>query len=635
VAGRRFSPIQQIATSAAIAAVGSWLAFNHGTYSLTSRSAVAIAVWWAIVLASVLGIARLRRPTREALFVGGCLLGFGILTLASVAWAPNAGRTIEEFDRISLYLGVFIVIVALLPAIPPSWWSDGLAGAVAAIALLSLTTRLVPELANTGAPLRLLLGGQSRLAYPIGDWNALAVLFAVGVPLLSRAALEARTALARGAAAAVLPAIAGALYLTSSRAGALATAVAIVIFVLACSRRVAATALLVLSGGAGVAVISVLKGKPALVNGPLGSASAATQGHSAAVPVALACLAVGALWAAGSRWMSARRYAALEKLVAAALVVAVVGGVALVHPIRLFQQFKQTNIVAVNSPKYTTQHLLSASGNGRWQLWTVAAREWRAHPLLGGGAGSFQPWWMQHRPYALYVINAHSLFIETLAELGVVGLVLLVGFAGGGLFVGARRVLRAPPERRTLAAGLTAALAAYYVGAAVDWTWQVTAVTVVAIVITAVLAGTHASVTRPGQRELPLAIGAVFAIVGAALIVAQALPMISAMQLHSSQVEAANGDLVTAAKRAASAREAAPWSSDPYLQLSLIQERAGSLVAARKSVTSATDRAPRDWQLWEIRARIELEAGSVAAARRSLQTAEHLNPLWAATIGAG
>lgn len=199
--------------------------------------------------------------------------------------------------------------------------------------------------------------------------------------------------------------------------------------------------------------------------------------------------------------------------------------------------------------------------------------------------------------------------------------------------MGVWRIRRAPPERRTLAAALTAALAAYYVGAVVDWTWQVTAVTVVAIAITAVLAGVRVAPARQGEPQPAFTLAIVVGLVGIAAIVAQALPMIAAMELQSSQAQAANGHLVTAAKRAASARAAAPWSADPYLQLSLIQEHAGALAAAQKSITSATDRAPRDWQLWEIRSRIELEAGNLVAARRSLHTAARLNPLWATTIG--
>jgi hypothetical protein len=626
--------IQALAVSGTVAIAVFWLAVNRGTFSPTSRGAVAIAVWWTIVLTSALGLARLRRPTWQATTLGGLLLALALWTLASAAWGPNTARAVEEFNRVSLYLGVFVLVVAVGSAVRPARWSDGTAVAIGAVGALSLVTRLVPELANTGAPLRLLPAGQSRLAYPIGYWNALGVLLAMGIPLLLRAALDARSSVARAFAAAILPAFAGVIYLTSSRAGSLAALTGLVIFVLLCNRRVAAAVLLVLAGAGGVLVVAEISGKPSLVNGPLNSAAAASQGHAALPFVALACLVVGVAWGIGSRRVVELRLAAVERAVAVGTVLLVVGVVLAAHPVRRIDEFKSTPSLSSASASYATSHLLSASGNGRWQMWTVAADEFRAHPLVGGGAGSFQPWWMKERPYALYVVNAHSLFLEVLGELGLVGLILVIGFMGGALGIGGARVRRASPDRRTLAAALVSGLCAYVLGAAVDWMWQMTAVTVVAIVITATLAGARPAVVAVRVRELPAGIGAVVAFVGIAAILSQALPLVSGLELQSSQAEAQKGNFVQAASRAASARSATPWSADPYLQLALIQEHVDALGAARKSVSKATSRAPEDWQVWAIRARIETEAGAVGAARRSLHTAAALNPLWAKAIGA-
>jgi hypothetical protein len=611
-----------------------WLVANGGTFSPTSRGVVAIAVWWTIVLMSVLGLAHLRRPTWQATTLGGLLLAFALWTLASVAWAPNATRTVEEFNRVSLYFGVFVLVVALGSAVPPARWSDGLAAGIAAVGVFSLVTRLVPELVNTGAPLRLLPGGHNRLAYPIGYWNALGVLLAVGIPLLLRAALEARSMIARGFAAAVLPGFAGAIYLTSSRAGSIAAVAGVVIFVLLCDRRLAAAVLLLLAGAGGALVVSEIRGKLALVSGPLNSSAAASQGHAALPFVGLACLVVGVVWSLGSRRVIELRLASVERAVAAGAALLVVGIVLAAHPVRRFDEFKVTGSVSSSSPNLATAHLLSTSGSGRWQLWTVAADEFRAHPLVGGGAGSFQSWWLKERPFGLYVVNAHSLFMEVLGELGVVGLILLVGFMGGALAIGCARLRRAPPDRRSFAAALVSGLCAYVLGAAVDWMWQVTALTVVAIVLAAVIAGARPAVAVTRRRELQISVGALVALVGIAAILVQALPLISSLELQSSQLAGQKGQFVEAARRAESAHSAAPWSADPYLQLALIQEHVDALGAARKSVSQATSRAPKDWQIWAIRARIETEAGAIGAARRSLHIAATLNPLWAKSIGA-
>ena len=62
--------------------------------------------------------------------------------------------------------------------------------------------------------------------------------------------------------------------------------------------------------------------------------------------------------------------------------------------------------------------LFSLSNNGRTVLWRAAWDEFRAHPVAGGGAGSFQRWWLAHRTSGYLVTDAHNLYAQTLGELG-------------------------------------------------------------------------------------------------------------------------------------------------------------------------------------------------------------------------
>ena len=50
--------------------------------------------------------------------------------------------------------------------------------------------------------------------------------------------------------------------------------------------------------------------------------------------------------------------------------------------------------------------------------------------LVGSGAGSFKRYWLEHRPGAWSIRDAHTLYIEMLAELGPVGLVLILAAFG-------------------------------------------------------------------------------------------------------------------------------------------------------------------------------------------------------------
>lgn len=118
----------------------------------------------------------------------------------------------------------------------------------------------------------------------------------------------------------------------------------------------------------------------------------------------------------------------------------------------------------------SVSRLATVSGHGRTRLWHAALREGERHPLAGGGAGS----WRRDAGGGMLPSNAHSLELETFAELGVLGLVALAAF-----FVSV--------PRRSAA---FAAFAAWLLVSAVDWDWQLPAVTGAAIVCAGSLTGT-------------------------------------------------------------------------------------------------------------------------------------------------
>jgi O-antigen ligase len=118
-----------------------------------------------------------------------------------------------------------------------------------------------------------------------------------------------------------------------------------------------------------------------------------------------------------------------------------------------------------------SRRLFNLSGGARWTQWRVAWSEYEADPWLASGAGSYEDYWLQHRPVAGKVKDAHSLYLETLAELGPVGLGLLVA-ALGVPFLAALRT-----RDRGLVPTALGAYSAYVVHAAVDWDWEMPALT--------------------------------------------------------------------------------------------------------------------------------------------------------------
>src|SRR5262249_8924320 len=158
--------------------------------------------------------------------------------------------------------------------------------------------------------------------------------------------------------------------------------------------------------------------------------------------------------------------------------------------------------------------LFSLSGNGRADLWRVAWHEAKAHPLLGGGAGSYERYWLLHRPTTLQVQDAHNLYLETLAELGPIGLALLL-LALGTPLVGAFQARRHP-----LVPLACAAYVAYLVHAAADWDWELSGVTLAAALcgIACLLAGRTEHTTEIGVRVRATGIVLAIALSAVALV---------------------------------------------------------------------------------------------------------------------
>ena len=112
------------------------------------------------------------------------------------------------------------------------------------------------------------------------------------------------------------------------------------------------------------------------------------------------------------------------------------------------------------------------------------------NPVAGAGSGAFVVEWARERTIDESVRDAHSLYLETAAELGLVGLLALGGF-GAALLAAGRAAHR---RDAVLASGPCAGLAVYALHAAVDWDWEVPALTLPALTLAGLLvwrADTH------------------------------------------------------------------------------------------------------------------------------------------------
>jgi hypothetical protein len=604
-----------------IGAVVFFIAYDKGGYGLVSRHSVGVVVWWAIVAGTLFGVVPVRRLPQRALVGAAFFAGFAAFNAASIAWAASAENAFVEFDRAALYLGVFLLAILCARDSRAAPISDGLALGIVAVGVVALGSRLFPHLFPATEVQRLLPGTRNRLSEPVGYWNGLGVLLALGVPLLLRAAVAARDPVRRGLAMAPFPALGGAIFLTSSRGATLAALVGAAAFVHLARARLRATgALLFAALGSGLAC-AILTARPRLVDGTSSGSDART-----ALLIAVLSLLLGACYGVIGGWRPRvprvrRRSVALPT--AAVALALIVGGIAIAHPLRRFDSFKQPpKPVVGHEPGFVTAHLLSGAGNGRWQFWTAALHEWESRPIVGRGAGSYEAWWAQHASFSYFVRDAHSLYLETLGELGVVGFVLLLATFASALATLRRSQTRDEPAGTSAALG--AAFLAYAVAAGIDWMWELTVVSVVAMACLGLVAGSGSRSHKRagatwGRRTAVL-------VVGCAVIACEAVPLLGQLELDASRAAVQRGDGAAAVKHAASARQLEPWAASPYTQLALVYEAAGDLGRARAKIRQALRRDAYDWHLWLIAARIETKSGALASARLSLHRAASLNP---------
>ena len=199
-----------------------------------------------------------------------------------------------------------------------------------------------------------------------------------------------------------------------------------------------------------------------------------------------------------------------------------------------------------------TDRLFELSSGGRVDLWQRSADDFAAHPLHGTGAGTFAYSWAAKREIPSIARDGHSLYMETLGELGVVGLVLVVC----ALLVPLVAALR--DRRSSVFPGAIAAFAAYAVHAGVDWDWELTGVTLVALLSGVALVAAARGDETALDRRASLVVVPVAVVLAAAAIVTA----LGNIPLGRARDALDREQYVVAQNEAERARTWAPWSSE-------------------------------------------------------------------------
>jgi hypothetical protein len=260
---------------------------------------------------------------------------------------------------------------------------------------------------------------------------------------------------------------------------------------------------------------------------------------------------------------------------------------------------------------------VSSSDNGRLEHWEVALNAFRDDRLRGSGAGTYQIRWAQDRPTTVDVRDGHSLYLETLGELGILGLVLL----GACLLVvlgGFARRVRG--EDRELFAALLAAAVAWALAAGVDWAWEMPAVTIWLFALGGAALG------RPGREraesDAPSTARRVPAVlirgcaVGAcvALAVLPARVAVSQGHLEESIARMHAGDCAGARAEARRSLDALDKRASPHHVIAWCDLHAGRPESAVAASARALRNDPDSWALLQTAAVARAWAGLDARA---------------------
>lgn len=578
-------------------------AVANGGYFPSSWGWLALGFLWLVALAS----GRAVLAHRGAAVMAGAFAGFSAWTWAGAAWGTPTFAVQQGESVIVLLAGLLAVFAVVRPSSVNSAITTWVA-AIAIVCIYSLVTRLFPS-----GHLEIDPVGGYRLTRPIGYWNSLGLYGAIGIALA--AGLAARgIRWQRAVGAAAVPILATTVYFTYSRGSAIALVLGLVVTFALDARRgqwLISTAILGVLAAIGVGVAS---SSSALTTTGARVSEAASQGHRlAAIVAVLAILAAALAWLRPVPELPRRANGTISIIVSIALVAAFAIGLAAAGgPSGIKDKFTA-------APPAThgelNNRLFSFSGSYRAPLWHQAVHEYEAHPLLGGGSGSYETYYLKHRVRADKVRNAHNLYLETLAELGPIGLALLIVALGTPLVV----ALRA--RRRPYVPILAGAYVAFVVHLAVDWDWQVTGVALMGLFCGAGIVIAARETDEPPETKPALRYAGFAGLV--ALIAVAFVILVGNTELSKANSAALAGNWAASARDAKRAHTWAPWSSEPYRLLGEAQLGQGNTTAATATFHKAIRKSPDDWNLWFDLAR----ATTGTAQQAALDHAARLNPL--------
>jgi hypothetical protein len=646
------------ALAAALLLIFLYAAFDHGAVgpageerlqlALSAVAVPAMAAWlWS-------GALRLSAP-RIVWVAVGLLAAFALWSGVTLAWSVAPDQTWAECNRAVGYTLALVLAVALGASDrrATAMVAHGFLAVAAAVTVYALAQKLLPGLRVAGIFDLNTAGPLPRLQEPLGYWNALALLVAMGAAVAFCLALQrGRPPGVRLGALVLFVLMLETIAFTYSRGGVLALVVALAVVTALGGARLRCLLWLGLAclASAPPVVVGLMSDQLTSTGVLLGTRERAGLELAALLAACLVLLVIG-----GRRVIGLERQVRISErgarrtghaLAGAAGAIAVVAVLAVALSGRglggtvshAWDSFTATRATSVADPA----RLLSADSENRWVWWKEAAGAFSDRPLGGWGAGSFGVVHLLYRRDTLSVQQPHSVPLQFLAETGFVGAALALGGLALLLLAAITAVRRRPTSTgRLLAAGLAAGAAAFAVHELYDWDWDIPAVTLPALVLLGTLAGGLGRTTaapdrrvrdqgagerRPAVLGLGLAAGTLCL---AAFALSATVPRLAAGKAAQALVAASSsrtGDLDSALADALSASRLDPLSDAGLRAASTIAVHLGRRAEARRLLLAALRRQPTDGQAWQQLAYEDFAVGADGEAVAAAQRAQALDP---------
>jgi O-Antigen ligase len=599
--------------AAAVAAIVTAANASQGAYFSQSWGWVALA--FLVPTTVLLILDRVDAPGRLRIAFAGLMVALAAWIALSAIWSISTPGTFREVERALVYVAVALAVALVLRRGDVGGVVLGIVVGVGLICTYALATRLFQDRFDTYDD-RI---DAYRLAAPLGYWNSLGLLASIGIiTALGLLAHSRRTAPAL-VAAGIVPVAATTLYFTFSRGAWLSLAIGFVAATATDPRRLRFLWTSFAVAVPSAACIAYASTFASLTEPGSARAAAIRDGHRVAAVVG--AVVAGSVVAGMLARLVARRVPLSAKLrtrtnvaLAAAVAVLAAGSlVAIGGPAAAADSLRNRFDAEPSAGSDLNDRLFSISGNGRAEQLRVAWDAGRERPILGQGSGTFEYLWYERRPTDLVVRDGHSLYAETFAELGVVGIVLLLS----ALVLPLVAALRA--RRGRLVAAAIGAFVAWCAAASVDWHWEMVAVT-----MTALLAGCAALLADerrpPGRLPSVGRSGLIAATV--ILSVAATWSLVGNQALFGGREAASRKDWVEAREHARRARALLFWSAEPDLVLGDAAAGLGDRAEALRNYRAAADADPRSWVAWLRVAQVARGAERSDAYRR----VRELNP---------